>query len=365
MKNDHLPSFCIKSKWALPVKLAGLITLISLTFTPTTLKASNSNSNYDPLPEIEARTFEVTNILQSRTGRVILLESARAELLTEGRLLLLKLNSTPVVAVRVLKIYPHQSAFAAKGLHYYGSSRKIAHLDKFQAVEKISDILPQSLSLNDLSDLKEIEDLKDLGDSKELRDTKDLKELGDIESLDDSDSEYAKLGQSYESEIKNLVIEEIPYFDRYRHWLTAGIGYLQNSDHYFAAGGLRYGLTLFNRPFFERSHFQDSLALEGGIYGYKALNFASLSDSYFIMNTIGTVRYNLFFSDTFGIFLYGGTFRNIASSTSDQSTAEVAQELSGQGVAAGLGMMLSIGPNWNARLDLGTDIAGLGLVLRF
>lgn len=362
MENFHLPSFCIKSKWALPVKLTGLFTLIALTFTPATLNASNPDTNYDPLPEIEARTFEVTHILQSRTGRVILLESARAELLTEGRLLLLKLNSAPVVAVRVLKIYPHQSAFAAKGLHYYGSNRKIAHLDKFQAVEKISDILPQSLSLNDLSDLKEVEDLKE---AKDLKDLGDLKELGSLEPLDDNDSEYAKLGQSYESEIKNLVIDEIPHFDRYRNWLTAGIGYLQNSDHYFAAGGLRYGLTLFNRPFFERSHIQDSLALEGGIYGYKALNFASLSDSYFIMNTISTVRYNLLFSDSFGIFLYGGTFRNIASSTSEQSTAEVAQELSGQGVAAGLGMMFSIGPNWNARLDLGTDIAGLGLVLRF
>jgi hypothetical protein len=263
----------------------------------------------------------------------------------------------PVVAVRVLKIYPHQGAFAAKGLHYYSKNQKIAHLDKFQAIEKIADIVPQSLTLNDLSDLKEIEELKDLGK---------LESLDDSDTQKDDSDQSDQSAQSYdESEIKNIMIEEVPQFDLYRHWLTAGIGYLQNSGHYFAAGGVRYGLTLFNRPFFERTHIQDSLALEGGFYGYKALNFASLSDSYFIMNTIGTVRYNLLFSDTFGIFLYGGTFRNIASATSDQSTAAVAQELSGQGLAAGIGLMFNIGPNWNARFDLGTDIAGLGLVLRF
>lgn len=164
---------------------------------------------------------------------------------------------------------------------------------------------------------------------------------------------------------QDQMIEEMTYLDQNRQWLSVGFGYVQNSGSYFAAGGVRYAITLLQRPLFERMHLQDSLAIEGGTYFYKALNFSVLSDSYLIANTIGTLRYNLLFSEDFGMFVYGGVFRNYAYATSQQSSAAIASQLSGQGVAGGIGFFFRIAPNWNTRIDLGTDIAGLSLMLRF
>jgi|GEM_PF-4807103 len=164
---------------------------------------------------------------------------------------------------------------------------------------------------------------------------------------------------------QDQMIEEIIHLDPNRQWLSVGFGYVQNSGSYFAAGGLKYAITVLQRPLFEKRNLQDSLAIEGGLYFYKALNFSVLSDSYLIANTAGTLRYNLLFSEDFGMFFYGGVFRNFAYATSQQSSAAIANQLSGQGVAGGIGFLFRIAPNWNTRIDLGTDIAGLSLMLRF
>lgn len=364
MKKSEPTSFGIKSKWALSVKSTGLWILIQVGIYVLTPFRFALAEDIDELPQIKARTFDVTNILQSKTGRVILFESPLSESLPVGRLLLMQLKDSaePTVAVRVLKIYPVQKAFAAKSIRYYGDQQRIAHLASLTAIEKLSDIDPNApLTENpkDQSELKEIEEQAAL-EGKSPQDTESSEPSDSPESSDDTTDESASA-----DETNGIMIEEVSPFEKNRNALTLGASYLHNTDRYFAAGGLRYGLTPIHRLFFNSSHLQDSLTVEGGAYFYKAINFSVLSDSYSLINTIGTVRYNLFLSEIFGTFLYGGIFRNFASATSPQSTASVAHALSTQGTALGAGFLVRIGPNWYARIDVGTDIAGLGLVLQF
>lgn len=367
MKKSEPTSFGIKSKWALSVKSTGLWILIQVAIYVLTPFRFALAEDIDELPQIKARTFDVTNILQSKTGRVILFESPLSESLPVGRLLLMQLKDSaePTVAVRVLKIYPVQKAFAAKSIRYYGDLQRIAHLASLTAIEKLSDIDPNApITENpkDQSELKEIEEQAAL-DGKSPQDKQDSEPSESSETSESSDDTTDESTSA--DETNGIMIEEVSPFEKNRNSLTLGASYLHNTDRYFAAGGLRYGLTLIHRLFFNSPHLQDSLTVEGGAYFYKAINFSVLSDSYSLINTIGTARYNLFFSEVFGTFLYGGVFRNFASATSPQSTASVALALSTQGTAIGAGFLVRIGPNWYTRIDVGTDIAGLGLVLQF
>jgi hypothetical protein len=185
------------------------------------------------------------------------------------------------------------------------------------------------------------------------------------QNLPGSSEPMQTLPQDGNLDIRNIMIEEVPIFDRDRQALTFGFAYLQNAGTYFAAGGGRYGVTVLQRPLFADKDLQDSLVAEGGLYIYKALNFAANSDSFLVYSTIGTLRYNIQVSPDVGFFLYGGILKHLAYGTSLQSTQDAVAELSGIGIALGGGLLYRIGPNWHLRFDLGMDVGAAGLVLRF
>lgn len=181
--------------------------------------------------------------------------------------------------------------------------------------------------------------------------------------------EEAEQEDEGEETLLGAAVEELQLLDPHKQWMTLGFGALQNSGSYFAGGGLRYGFTFKRLLWLRRNTIQDTLAAEFGFYYYKILNLVTENDSYTVVPTVATLRYNMQFYENFAIFLYGGLVKNFASATSELPSKDTADfnagELSKFFPAIGAGLLFRVGPNWDARVDVGTDIVGLGLMLRF
>jgi hypothetical protein len=166
-----------------------------------------------------------------------------------------------------------------------------------------------------------------------------------------------------------MTVDEVNSLDPNLQWLTASFGFFRNygadgQSAYFTGGGLRYAVTLGKSLFLRRAHAQDSLALEAGAFYYKILNFQGNNDSYAVVPLIGTLRYNILFGENFGIFFYGGIMQNNVTSVVG-GNEDAKAVLSSVFPAAGAGILFRVGPSWDARVDLGIESIGLGLVLRF
>lgn len=172
---------------------------------------------------------------------------------------------------------------------------------------------------------------------------------------------------------ESMSVEEVHAFDPYSQWLTGAFGYFRNSGvngsaaSYFAGGGVRYGITVLDRPFLDSNGAQDAIVIEAGAFYYQVVNFITSGDSYTVVPLIGTIRYDLSFSETFTVFFYAGFMTNLAYAASGNSNDQesVREGLALNTPAAGAGLLYRVGPSWDVRADLGTDTAQLALVLRF
>jgi hypothetical protein len=162
MKRDL--GYSISSPIAIRSKRSLLVKWLCLTLALTTLAlsvpswADESSSNSDEeLPTIEAITFPVTIERRSSSGHVYLL-STTAEIPETGRLILLKKDSAPVMAFRILRQYGGKKQFAAKWMRRYNSIKQLDPAQTYMALEKLSDnsgAVP--LTNQDKKDLSEIE----------------------------------------------------------------------------------------------------------------------------------------------------------------------------------------------------------------
>jgi hypothetical protein len=262
----------------------------------------------------------------------------------------------------------------------YGSYRILDPGDSYLAIEKVGDVVLPPPTAQDKADLKELEgkapdappgdaappptapapavqaydpDL-DAGTSPPPSGAVDSDSAKD-NPHDDDDDDDSRFGAT---------IEEVSPLDPHSQWLTLEFGYFNNDNNYFAGGGLRYGLSLGKMIFLRRAHLQDSLAIEAGAFLYKVINFKTQGDAYTIASLIGTARYNILFSENFGIFFYGGVMQNFVTDVVGGDPTTQAQ-LQSYLPAAGAGLMFRVGPSWEARVDLGYEMLGLGLILRF
>ncbi len=354
---------------------------------PVANEPSHLVSPLEPLPDIEARNFPVKVVKRSKSMRTYLFDDMSESKTSPGRILLLRRESEPIMAFRVLKTYPEKKQFAAKRVRTYRDVNQLDVDEPYAALEKVSDIAPPPPTLEDKADLKELEANSPVGGTDpESQDPTKIGSAPDTQPYDPdldagtspppsgaADSEGSRERSRDEDEIDShlgVIVDEVYPLDTDSHWLSAGLGFLRNVDSdgapsFYIGAGARYALTLGKTLFLRRAHAQDSLAVEGGIYYYKIINFtAGKSDAYNVMPLMGTVRYNILFGENFGIFLYGGIVRNnatIASSGSEEARALLAQTYP----AAGGGLLFRVGPSWFARVDLGFDTVGLGLILRF
>jgi len=132
----------------------------------------------------------------------------------------------------------------------------------------------------------------------------------------------------------------------------------------YNGGGGRLGLTVGRGLFLRSISTQDSIVMELGLFAYKVLNFARDGDTYTIAPLIGTIRYNIWINEGFFFFIYSGLSKNfVISSQRDDGDGE--SLLSTIIPAGGGGFFFRAGPKWFIRFDLGFDMIGAGLVLRF
>jgi hypothetical protein len=160
MKRDL--GYSISSPIAIRSKRSLLVKWLCLTLALTTLALSapswaDESQSDEELPTISAITFPVTIERRSSSGHVYLL-STTGEIPETGRLILLKKDSAPVMAFRILRQYGGKKQFAAKWMRRYNSIKQLDPAQTYMALEKLSDnsgAIP--LTNQDKKDLSELE----------------------------------------------------------------------------------------------------------------------------------------------------------------------------------------------------------------
>lgn len=370
---------------------------------------------------IKARWFGATVLKRSTSQRVLMLELSTAPdlpasdpslplLIDErpqmGKIVLLKQDGAPALGVRVIKIYPESGRFAVRTVQTYGAKKSLEVGAVVTALEKVGEVTSletaSSVIARDNADLRELENMpisETIPDSMQgapaaarskaraterkgrtdpppppglndegsadpsglapgadaANDHTPPSPPGAADSVNADDSQFDTDGLDEEG--IEITAKETILLDPHRNGLTLGYGMVSNGSTYWSSAGVRYSVVMV-RKFLSRSPtLQDTLSIEGGLYFYKL-------DSNSVITTIGTARYNLWSSPNFSPFFYGGLLFNYATPGAGGTDAS-ANAATGIGIAGGVGLMIQFAPQWEFRFDLGMDILGAGLMLRF
>lgn len=336
------------------------------------------------LPDIEARSFAVKVARRSTSGKTYLFDDVSDSKTHPGKILLLRRESEPIMAFRVVKIYDEQKQFAAKRVRRYGAYHILDGGESYVALEKVGDVAIPPPTAQDKADLKELEAKPDVGPAppptapgpevhpfdSDLDAGTSPPPSGAVDSENMKDAAHDRDDDEDEQTRFGMTVEEVTPLDPNNQWLSACFGYFNNGGNYFAGAGARYGLSLGKMIFLRKAHLQDSLAVEGGVFFYKILGYtapgatADPSSAYSVLPFEATARYNVLFGENFGIFFYGGMMQNIVTNVSggDATTQASLQTIL---PAVGTGLLFRVGPSWETRVDLGYEMISLGLMLRF
>jgi len=354
----------------------------------------------EALPErvkpIEAEEFNTKALKKSRSGRVILFEDNGENKPRPGKILLLKNAQDEIAAVRVLKNYPGK--FAAKVV----LSFKQADVgQEYRALKKLGDkiiamIKEREKRGKDLDAVKTDEDLAlevapddnelDRGipapkpqQSKKkpkagLNDGAATKKSQMPEPLFSKDGDELESGDDFE--IKNedepmseVSVNEQTPLEPSRHAVSVQYAQIRSIDKkndpaQYSGIGIRYGYNIWKNVFLKRKTLQDMITAEASLFYYSISGFILPEDTVKVIPMIGTVRYCLLVGENLTFFGYAGFIRNNVS-TSDSALSNQTTILATTKPALGAGTMIKIGPSWAARLDFGTDLFGIGAVLKF
>lgn len=162
MEDSMISSSRIKSKIFTTVKRTRAVAATAFGFMLCMTLAFGESDRANPteLPSIEAKTYSTTVVRRSASKKVYLFSARPGESEPSvGKIVLLKKESEPIIALRVLKTYPDKNRFAAKEVRIYQGNPTLAPHEQFTAVEKIADVIPQPIppTAQDKADLKELE----------------------------------------------------------------------------------------------------------------------------------------------------------------------------------------------------------------
>ena len=372
---------------------AQFIFLLALSFlfyfnSAQALEPPHQNSTTGKLPEIEAKTYSLQVVRKSHSNKVYLFKDINLQRPPEGSIVLLKLDDDPVMVIQVLKTYPNKNRIAGKWIKRYGHFKILDPDDIFLAVEKITDIQnfgssEEAVKYTQEEDAKDIKEIAPYDPDLDTpsspnpqgntfkKATPNSSPKENRHPSNDSSSSPDEAFNDDEDEHQGISVEEIHPIENSRHWLTLGFGYIRNNAppatggfYNFSSGNLRYGFNFAKFILFNKPGIQDSLTFESGFFLYKALNFIQgTNDAYTLISIPATLRYNLFFSSSFALFIYGGVVQSqIVTSNQGQTAAIV---LNSTLPAGGAGLLFQIGPSWYTRAELGIDTINMGIVLRF
>lgn len=332
----------------------------------TFLSIAQAASELKDLPDIEAEKFPVKIVRRSSSNRIYLLEVLDDRQPRLGNLILLRKSSRPIMAFRVIRTYVEDKQIAVKRVKRYRPHRFLKSGVEYVAIEKVSDITYEP-SEQDRKDLDELDHRKGNRAQRDL-----LDEAADAEGKKRSqDDDSEDVVEDEEDSHLAVAIEEVKPIETTSQWLTAGFGFVRNNgppnmpgSYLFSSGNVRYGITLLKRILMKRSGLQDSLVAEGGFYIYKSIGYVSQGDAYTVFSGVGTARYNILFSEAFGIFFYAGYMQSIVIGAS-QAVDEGLRTLNSQLPVVGGGFLFQVGPSWYTRVDAGLDSVSINLTLKF
>ncbi|MEW6058401.1 MAG: hypothetical protein AB1540_17505, partial [Bdellovibrionota bacterium] len=172
-----------------------------------------------------------------------------------------------------------------------------------------------------------------------------------------------------EEPFSDLSVQEDLPLEPLRHALTLQYGAMRNVDKdnnpaTYSALGLRYAFNFLRMALFQRKNLQDMFTLELGMFYYTISGFSATDDSVTVLPLVGTFRYNLLVGEAFTFFLYTGILKNNVSVSAGTLSSNVETLSTTNGVFGG-GTLIKIGPHWAGRLEFGTDLFGVGAVLKF
>lgn len=342
--------------------------------------------------EIEARTFEVTSAKRSKSQNVYLFNVTSGDNTKVGKILLLRrgINGPKAMAFRALRTYKDKR-FAGRQVRKYENTDVIDAGESFRAIEKVRDIADLRTPEQKAADIKDIDEIEEEVKKEEGQKPEVLQFDPDLDTsadknkdksgkpaimendpeLDSTTKDGAPTEEPpTEEDISSITVEEIEPLDTNTHWLTGQFAYTKNytpageSAHYTAFGA-RYGLTLGTMVFQDTKKVQDSFVLEGSVFLYKIIDYnEDKKDAYTIMPFGTTLRYNILVGQDFSPFFYIGFVKNFVLAAF-QATDEDIKRLSSTLFALGTGLTFRVGPSWHFRFDLGLDMIGAGIMLRF
>ncbi|MBL7715989.1 MAG: hypothetical protein JNL01_11035 [Bdellovibrionales bacterium] len=356
----------------------------------TALTSATFAQDEPKLPDIRARSFDVSSDRASKSGRVYLMNDLNEARPFPGRILLLREGKTPIMAFRVLRNYPEKKKFAARVVRRYPGLDVLPGDQPFMALEKVSDLGPMKPTQQDRVDLSELE--KGMGITPtppssigsvrggsaqaqeydpELDAGSSPPPSGDFDS--DTRSDPPSLDETIdqlEEEAEELVVDEIEPLETHRSSFSLEYGLIRHIRSRTADGDsqalnsgvlLRYGLNLGRMILIRKHEVQDTFTVEGGMGMY---TYGEGNQRYSLMSNPITVRYTINFNNNIGFFAYGGILLSNILSAQNASDAAVAG-MSSPLPAGGIGILGSIGPSWNIRIDAGFDMLAFGLMLSF
>lgn len=365
--------------------------------------------------KIITKSYDVTVVRQSRSGRIYLLENKTEVLPQPGKVILLKDQNQPAMGFRILKTYPHSREIAAKKIRTYPGHDVLESRAQFRAFEKIGDVEPvvPIISDKDQQDIDELENLEKVekadalpaaepaiepappsapqGDSagfeafpeesagfeafQPLEEGK--KKSAPEELVETQVEEQAPPPPSKQRDVRRQqdleVVEDEEKYPKeyYPHRVTLDIGMIRAptlpvGSSYGMSAGILYSKKVISRFLSAR----DSIALEGGVSFYKMAGDttdelgAEVSKSFTVIPLRGTIRYDRPVSENIDFYLYGGLhYHRVASDLG--ATEEELAAANTTTPALGIGFFLQTGPNWFLRLNLGLDSIALGIALKF
>jgi hypothetical protein len=199
------------------------------------------------------------------------------------------------------------------------------------------------------------------------------------ESVPDTAGETAAVSGNGD-DLSSIMVEEMKIFDRDENAISLGAGLFRNtlvsggtassgtgystSTIYSSGGLIRYSRTLKHMLHYKSKTLQDSFALDGTLGFYKYLGATGNGDTYTIVPFSVIARYTLQPSESFGFFGYLGFMKNVVAQSvnADPYTQAGFNSFFPE---VGVGMLFQIGPSWYMRADLGLDLIGLSISLKF
>lgn len=370
---------------------------------PSTLEDHQFRADPEKIKPIEAEDFKVRAVRKSRSGRVFLFEDPTENRPHPGKVLLIKSDKEEIVAVRVLKNYP--ARFAARVVLKF---KEPALNTDYRALKKLGDKI--------IAMIKERE-----RQGKDLNETQTDEELAKEVAPDDNELDrgiplpqpkatgkkrtkpvsqprannqgpaplFSKEGLELTSESIEVAEEDEPFADLdvneetvlepKNHALSLEYGSFKSVDKVgdpasYSGVGARYSYNAFRNVIFKKKHLQDMITAEAGLFYYTITGFVRADDRVSVFPLALTARYNLLLGETFSFFGYLGLAHNFASSGSAEAGLNETQLvefnngmnfLQSTKAAVGVGAMMKIGPSWAIRVEYGTDIFGIGAVLKF